>query len=187
MHCLNPQCAMNENGFEKHLCDNCRKWADRELKVKPGSAEERFSFAESLLLHGRFTEAIAAYREAISQAPHEPLYHHRLVQALSMDGQENEIVPDLKAALALGDGIHSWNYASGISYLLYDLKLAEAGFAKMIALSKNLQKAHKLIGQAYREILHDVKRASWHYKEYLRLGGDDQDVVEWMISRDQIE
>ena len=33
---------------------------------------------------------------------------------------------------------------------------------------------------------YDVERASRHYKEYLQLGGDDQDVIDWMISRGQL-
>ena len=187
VHCLNPQCAMNEKMFKNKLCDNCRKWADRELKVRPGSAEERFSFAESLLLHERFTEAISAYGEAISNAPHEPLYHHRLIQALSVAGQKDKLVPPLKLALALGDGIHSWNYAQGISHLLDDLKQAESSFAKMIALATNPQKTHKLIRQAYREIAHNVELASKHYHQYLRLGGDDPNIIDWLISRNQMD
>jgi len=186
MHCKHSQCAMNETAFEAILCNNCRKWADHELKVQPGSAEERFSFAESLLIQDCSTQAIVAYREAVSCAPNEPLYYFRLILALYKAGQKDEALPDLKLALALSNDVPGLNYASGLSLLRGDLESAEMYFAKAIAISRDLKFTQKLIGQAYREIIHDVERASRHYKEYLRLGGNDQDVIDWLISRNQL-
>src|SRR3989338_3586774 len=47
-HCNQFDCAMHETQYSTKLCGPCRLWANRELKVQPGSAEERFSRAEAL-------------------------------------------------------------------------------------------------------------------------------------------
>ncbi len=187
-HCNQSDCAMNDTESNVVLCAHCRKWANRELKVTPGSAEERFSLAESLLLHSCFTQAIAVYREAISLAPREPLYHHRLGLAFYKAGQFYKAAQELGLAIKLSnDSRPNTHYNSGLSFLYNKLELAENSFAKAIAEAKDPKFTQRLVGQAYREILHDVERASRHYKEYLRLGGDDPNIVDWLISRGQLD
>ncbi len=185
-HCDNPECAMNETVFKTTLCAKCRRWVDRELKVKPGSAEECFSRAEALCKHDCLHEAIAAYREAILRAPNEPLYHHCLSLALRLAEQSDTEDYAQVRAIMYSDDYPDFYYNLGLKHLRNDLTVAEEYFAKAIAAAKNPQNMQRLVGQAYREITHDVERASRHYLEYLRLGGNDQDVVEWLISRSKL-
>lgn len=186
-HCSQLDCLMHEGAYSVEMCAHCRRWTDRELKVKPGSAEERFSLAESLLTHNYFNQAIAIYREAIHIAPHEPLYHRRLSLALYNTKQLDKAGQELNLAVKLSNDRPNLYYTFGLSCLNNRLKLAEAYFAKAIATAKDPKFTQKLIGQAYREISHDVELASRHYKEYMLLGGDDPDVVEWLVSRSQID
>lgn len=186
-HCDQPDCAMNSERCSVVLCAGCHRWADRELKVQPGSAEERFSFAESLFTQNCLTQAIVVYREAVLCAPNEPLYHNRLANALYITEQKDEAGQEFDLAIKLSNDNHC-HYALGILGLTTNqLKRAEDYFAKAIATAKDPKLTQKIIGQAYREISHDVELASRHYKEYLLLGGYDQDVVEWLVSRSQID
>lgn len=187
-HCSQPDCVMKEVPNTLVLCARCCLWVDRELKVKPDSAEERFSRAESLLLHDCVAQAIALYRQAISRAQHEPLYHNRLGMALQWAGQSDKAIQEMKlAAVFSNENSDDLYYNFGVSYLSVKLERAEEFFTKAIATAKDPKFTHRIIGQAYREILHDVERASRHYKEYLRLGGKDPDVVDWLISRSQLD
>lgn len=185
-HCEQLDCLMYEAAFIPEMCAACRRWADRELKVKPGSAEERFSLAESLLSYNCFTQAIAVYREAIIRAPHEPLYHSGLAKALFEVGSGSMALQELKLAAELANDNPDLYYSFGIA-LLNNKSKSEEYFAKAIAVAKDPKFTHRLVGQAYREILHDVELASRHYLEYLRLGGDDPDVVDWLISRSKLD
>ena len=188
MHCGHPECAMNEYAYKVALCDNCRKWADRELKVQPGSVEERFSLAESFFTKNYLPQAIALYHEAITIAPREPLYYHRLSRAFYKQEQYEEAKEARRLEIEYSSEDEPGPYICGLTCLELEdgLNAIEKFFAKALAMTKNQQNMQKLIGQAYREILHDVERASRHYKEYLQLGGDDQDVIDWMISRGQL-
>lgn len=186
-HCVNPECAMNKGGVKTTLCDHCRRWADRELRVKPGSAEELFSRAESLLRHNCLRQAIITYHEAISSAPNEPLYHTRLAKAL-FKVRLNKLADDqIALAAIMAKDATNYDYICGIACIDFNLEHAEESFAKAIASTTDPQLMHRLIGQAYREIIHDVERASRHYLEYLRLGGDDPDVVDWLVSRSKLD
>lgn len=186
-HCSHPNCVMNVASRSAVICSPCRRWVNRELMVRPGSAEERFAYAEALFFYCCFPQAIAAYREAIAGAPKEPLYHHRLGMAMYHAGQLNEVNQEIMLAIKLSnDGMHGY-YNLGLMCLQNQWQLAESYFDKAIAVAKDSQNIQRLVGQAYREILHDVERASRHYKKYLRLGGDDQDVTEWLISRNQLD
>ena len=175
---------MHEGTIKTTLCDNCRRWADRELKVQHGSAEERFSLAEGYFLNDYLPQAISLYREAITLAPREPLYYHSLSTALYRQEQNDKAEEILKLAIKYSDD--SGPYVCGLTCLEGMLERAEGLFAKALATTKNQQKMHRLIGQAYREILHDVERASEHYMKYLQLGGNDPDVINWLISRGQL-
>ena len=98
-HCQHPKCAMNNAVFKTKLCDDCRRWAERELSVRPGGAEERFSLAESYLLNNHLTQAAAAYNEAIARAPREPLYYHSLSMVLYRLRQREEAEQNLMLAI----------------------------------------------------------------------------------------
>jgi archaemetzincin len=186
-HCKLSDCAMNSERYGVLLCAHCRRWANRELKVKPGSAEERFSFAESLLVQKQFTQAVAVYREAILCAPDEPLYHNRLANALNMVEQKDEASQEFDKSVKLSND-NFYYYTFGILELnTNQLERAKEDFANAVAKAKDKKLIYRLIGQAYREIAHDVEPASQHYKEYLRLGGDDPDVISWLISRNQMD
>jgi tetratricopeptide (TPR) repeat protein len=178
---------MNKTEFKMNLCAKCRRWADHELKVRPGSAEECFYLAEGWFTLGGFDQAIPLYREAIRLAPrHEALYHHCLSTALYRLGKSDEGEQEMVLATAYSNDSSGFNYNFGVRSLRDDPQLAEEYFAKALAVAQNPQKIHRLIGQAYRAILHDVERAARHYKEYLKLGGNDQDVKDWLESRSQL-
>ena len=183
-HCNRPDCIMNNEQCSFALCELCKKWADRELKVVLGSAEDRFSLAESFFRFDCFSRAISLYREAIACTPNEPLYHHRLAMALNlMDKDEKD--EEFQLALQLSNDN---NYCYVLAVLALNanrLDDAKQDFERVIAVAKDLKLTQKIIGQAYREITHDVELASQHYQEYLRLGGDDQDVIDWLISRNK--
>ncbi len=185
-HCGNPKCAMNEDALKTILCDQCQCWADRELKVALGGAEDRFSLAETLFKFDCLHEAVSLYQEVIARAPNEPLYHHRLAMALHKQGKKGESIEEMVRAIELSNDDRSF-YNAGLICLESEPQQAENFFAKAATTAKDPKFTQKLIGQAYREITHDVERASRHYQEYLRLGGDDPDVVEWMISRGQLD
>lgn len=186
-HCANLDCAMNKTEYKMTLCAKCRRWADYELKVQLGSAEERFSLGESWFRHGELHQAIALYREAIRVAPRpEALYRHCLGAALHLLKKSEEANSEMVLAIAYSNDSVGFYYNFGVRSLRDNLKLAEEYFAKAVATAQNPQKVHRLIGQAYREICHDVERASRHYQEYLQLGGDDQEVVEWLESRGKL-
>lgn len=186
-HCNQPGCAMTipKPGIE--LCARCRLWAERELRVQPGSAEERFSLAESYFQHKDFSRASSTYREAIQLAPHEPLYYHRLCGSLHKLGQFNEAGQALNLAIKYSDDEPDFYYNYALIYLKTQIEKAEGYFTKILAATNNRQKMQRLIGQAYREIAHDVDRASEHYIKYLQLGGNDPDVVEWLESRGKLD
>ncbi len=188
-HCDKSKCAMRNKSADFFLCDICQKWADRELKVLPGSAEERFARAESLFKHGFVQDAVKAYYQAVAKFPQEPLYRFSLGLALEKSGKINKASEEIKMALELLDDPPSgYNYSLGLISLINNQpEEAEKDFAKTAETAKDPKFMYRLIGQAYREITHDVERASRHYKEYLRLGGDDPDVIEWLISRGQLD
>ncbi len=187
-HCDQLGCVMNLSQHGATMCIYCSRWADRELKVRPGSAEERFSFAESLFFNGFFLQAITVYRQAIFHAPKEPLYYHCLAVALNQAGQFDKAKKEMTRALALSGNLPDGYYNLGLVYIGGQrLEQAEVYFNKAIATAKDPRTMQRWIGQAYREILHDVERASRHYLQYLRLGGDDPDVVEWLISRSKLD
>lgn len=188
LHCTRPNCAMNSPRPSIELCTYCRRWADRELKVKFGSAEERFSLAESYFWHNCLPQAIATYREAIACAPQpEPLYYNRLSEALYRLEQHDEVEKSLSLAMEYSDDEEHFFYNFGLIYIRKDPKQAEEYFAKAIDTAKDPQKLQRLVGQAYREITHDVERASRHYKQFLQLGGNDQDVIDWLVSRSRMD
>lgn len=186
--CDNPECVMNHNSIRLNFefCDKCRRWVDRELKVQFGSPEERFSLAESNYLYRRLPQAIALYRQAVRLAPTEPLYHYYLYAALQRLEQNDEAEKSLQLAIQYSDDSPEQYYIFGLTCLKSMTKRAEGYFNKALVTAKDPRKMYRLIGQAYREILHDVERASRHYKEYLKLGGNDQDVIDWLISRSQL-
>ncbi|TSC84649.1 MAG: hypothetical protein G01um101413_33 [Parcubacteria group bacterium Gr01-1014_13] len=186
-HCVNTDCAMNERQSSDILCTHCQKWADHELKVRPGSAKERFALAEGLFFYRYFHQAIAMYREAIALAPNEALYYRRLSMALKNIGQKKEAAENLMRAVEKSNDKPNLYFNFGLLYLHNQPQDAEDRFAKAIAVAKDPKFTHRLIGQAYQEITHDVERASRHYKEYLRLGGNDPDIVEWLVSRSQMD
>ena len=186
-HCVQPNCMMNPDiDLSMSICSLCRKWADRELNVRLGSAEDRFSLAESFFRHNCLPQAIALYREAIYLAPREPLYYHSLYVALTMLEQPEEANRARVLATAYSDDSNGFYYTCGLSQLRNEPKEAEENFTKALAVAKNPQKMRRLIGQAYREIRHNVELANEHYQEYLRLGGNDQDIANWLISRDRL-
>ena len=187
MHCARLECAMNETQFKTTLCDNCRRWAGRELRVVPGSAEECFSRAEAFLKHNCLQKGIIAYFKALSKASHEPLYHLRLGWALFRVGLKKAADRQALLATTLAKDNDDLDYSFGIFCLNTDLAQAEDYFAKAITKAKDPKFMQRLVGQAYREITHDVERASRHYLEYLRLGGDEQDVVDWLVSRSKLD
>ena len=186
-HCDQLDCAMNQTKYSVIMCARCRLWAKRELKVKPGSAEERFSYAEILFMHNRFAQAIAAYRQAILRAPKEPLYYHRLGAALHYAGQFDMANKEWGQALWFSDDLPNGYYNLGLAHLRSGSEQAKDFFNKAIAAANDPKFMHRLVGQAYREILHDVEMASQHYQEYLRLGGDDPDIVDWLVSRSKLD
>lgn len=185
-HCDKEECAMHTVSYCEYLCDDCQRWANRELQVKPGSAEERFARAESLHRRDQTDRAIIAYRQAIANAPTEPLYYQGLSAALYKPEQYDERKKSLARSVAFANDFPHFYYNFGLKNLRDNPVLAEDYFYKAIASAKDQQKMQRLVGQAYRQVLYDVERASRHYKEYLRLGGNDPDVLEWMVSRGQI-
>lgn len=185
-HCNSVQCVMKVTPDSTNLCDKCKRWADRELRVALGSAEERFSLAESFFQKKCFRQAITAYNQAISRAPYEPLYHHRLGLALARTNQKERASKAMMSALDNSNGDPKSFYNLGLLSMGLDIEKTEDYFSKAITIAKDQKFMHRLTGQAYREIVHDVKRASWHYKEYLRLGGDDPDIIDWLVSRSQL-
>lgn len=187
--CDNPECVMNHNSIRLNFefCHKCRRWVDRELKVEFGSPEECFSLAEFNYLYGRLPQAIALYRQAVRMAPTEPLYHYYLYTALQKLEQDDEAEKSLQLAIEYSDDSPKEYYIFGLTCLKSIAKRAEEYFNKALIAAKDPQKIHKLIGQAYREIRHDVEKASLHYKKYLQLGGNDQDVIDWLISRSKMD
>ncbi len=186
-HCEQISCVMHQGPCYTEMCAACRRWADRELNVKPGSAEERFTFAECLFTYSCYTEAIKVYFQARLLAPYEPLYYSRLARALFRIGLVELANRQFRLAATFAKDSEDMYYGFGLANLNVDTGEAEEYFDKAIATAEDVRFMHKLIGQAYREILHDVERASRHYLEYLRLGGDDQDVVDWLVSRSKLE
>jgi predicted Zn-dependent protease len=187
-HCDDLICVMNPKTSATTMCAHCRKWANRELKVRPLSAEERFSFAENLCWYNCWHMAIAVYRQAIYLAPREPLYRSCLALALHHAGQLNEAREELMESMALSDDRTCGYYNLGLAYLHAGeyFQLAGKYFDRAISAAKDAKNTQKLVGQAYRKITHDVERASRHYLEYLRLGGDDRDVIDWLVSRSKL-
>lgn len=187
-HCSNPDCVMNAANHSAAICSSCRRWINRELMVCPGSAEERFTYADAMFFYHCFPQAITAYREVIAIEPKEPLYHHCLGFALQLNRQFDEAKQEMTIAIELSNDTDACYYNLGLIYLRANdtLHLADNSFHFALAVAKNPMAMQRLIGQAYRYIAHDVERAGWHYKEYLRLGGDDQNVMDWLFSRSQL-
>lgn len=185
-HCTKQECAMHTVSYCDYLCDDCQRWVNRELQVKPGSAEERFARAESLRRRDQTDQAIIAYRQAAASSPREPIYYQGLGETLYKPEQLNERRESLTRSISFSNDYPRFYYNFGLKNLRDNPVMAEDYFYKAIAAAKDRQKIQRLVGQAYREILHDVERASRHYKEYLRLGGNDPDVIGWMVSRGQL-
>lgn len=187
-HCAQPQCALITGRFNFNvvLCARCRRWANRELMVRPGSAEERFSRAEALRRHGYFPEAIAAYQEAIARAPLEPHYYSGLIRTLYIVEKKNDGLRAIEKSVKLSGESDDLYYNTGVAYLQNQAPVAEKYFNKAIITANDPRAMHRFVGNAYRDIAHDVKQASRYYKEFLRLGGHDPEIVEWLVSRSQL-
>jgi predicted Zn-dependent protease/mRNA-degrading endonuclease HigB of HigAB toxin-antitoxin module len=186
-HCNKENCAMNDNEVNPTFCENCQKCADYELKIRPGSLEDMASLAEALLHYRYFHQAASVYRKIISSYPHEPLYYQRLSIALNNEADKKEATKALADQSTELDNnkVHLY-YNLGLIYLKTDPEKAKKEFANAIMMARDKKFIHKIIGQAYRLINHDAEKTSLHYQEYLRLGGDDQDVIDWLISRNQL-
>lgn len=182
-HCENAACAMHKSASSISLCGNCRRWANRELLVKPGSAEERFARAENLRSFKLNSRAVKTYQQALDQAPREPHYYHRLAVALAECGQVAEAKNAMVRAAAFASDYPKFHYIAALNCLEEEPAEAEKLFAQKVAAAKDKKFAHKIIGNAYREIARDLGKAMHHYREYFHLGGDDQAIVDWYNSR----
>ena len=182
-HCANTNCIMHESGSLDALCEDCRRWADRELQVKPGSAEERFARAETLQAIRFMAEAVKSYQQAISQTESEPHYYHRLALALAKCGKLEEAKNAQILAIKFAKDCLEFYYLRALNHLEEDPDEAEKLFALAVSAAEDKMHIHKIIGNAYREINHNVDKAIHHYREYFQLGGDDQTIIGWYNSR----
>lgn len=189
-HCDNDKCIMRAAATTHTPCENCQRHINRELRVKPDSAETYFARAETLQEVGAllpdkaiFEVAVALYRQAVAQAKHEPHYHHRLALALAKNGQLAESKQAELLAGIFSQSYPQFSYLFALNALEKNPDEAEKLFAKAITEAKDKQHIHKIIGNAYREIARNTDKALHHYREYFRLGGDDQTIVEWYNSR----
>ena len=116
LHCLHPDCALHEIGYSAVLCTRCRKWADRELAVMPGSAEDIFFFAKSYYQMDLLSEAAVLYQEAIALSPREPLYYHCLFVVLHRLNQTKDANRARVSAIAHSYDYPGFHYTSGLIY-----------------------------------------------------------------------
>ncbi len=182
-HCDNTECVMHKTGPVDVLCEDCQRWADRQLQVKPGSAEERFARAETLQSIGCAAEAVESYKQAVSQAAREPHYYHRLAHALARCGKLEEAKNAEVLTTVFASDYPEFNYTHALNCLEKDPDEAEKLFALAVSAAEDKMHVHKIIGNAYREIAHNVDMAIHHYREYFQLGGDDQTIIDWYNSR----
>lgn len=189
-HCANSKCIMDKTGRADTLCPDCQRWVDRELRVKPESAEVHFARAETLYALANLLksasicqQAAGLYKQAIALAKNEPHYHHRLAYALAKCEQKEEAKRAQTLAGVLCKGYPDFDYLYALNSLEKNPDEAEKLFAKAVEAAKDKTHAHKIIGNAYREIVHNVDKALHHYRQYFQLGGDDQTIVEWYNSR----
>ncbi|MEK9132854.1 MAG: hypothetical protein AAB606_04065 [Patescibacteria group bacterium] len=182
-HCENTDCAMYIGDLMVTMCDDCQRWTDRELQVKPGSAEERFARAENLQTMGLTYAAAKTYKQAAAQAKNEPHYYYRLAVALAKCGQKKEAKKYILLSATLTNDFPKLYYLFALTCLRENPDKAKRLFAQAVAVAKDKKHTHRIIGNAYREIAHDVKQATHHYREYFQLGGDDQTIIDWYNSR----
>ena len=182
-HCEDTTCVMHKDSSKLIMCENCQRWANRELLVKPGSAEERFALAENLQSFKLTSRALEVYQQAVDQAHREPHYYHRLARALAESGQAQEAKNAMVYAAAFARDYPEFNYVSALNCLETDPDETEKLFARAIETAKDKARVHQIIGNAYREIAHNVDKALQHYREYFQLGGNDQTIVDWYNSR----
>lgn len=139
----------------------------------PGAVGRELARADSLAESGRAAEAAAVLREAVALAPGSGLPLQRLALLERNMGLLDESIAHLREALRIEPGIAHGHFMLGVF-------LNENGehYAAILEYEAELRlnpaygPAHRNLATSCLYYLADKNRASQHYQEYLRLGGE---------------
>lgn len=129
--------------------------------------------ADSLIQVGRAAEAVEVLREAASRAPESGVPLQQLALLERSLGLLDEAVADLREALRVQPGIRHGHFMLGV--FLNESGQHEAAILEYQAelrVDPGYAPAHRNLATSYLYHLANRNRASQHYREYLRLGGE---------------
>ncbi len=183
-HCEN-HCVMHAvsqvdslDALCRDYCPACARRVQRGKYVTINTAEGQFQRAGALLRRRYLPQSVAMYRKATESYPHEPRYHNDLgVALLAMSDR-----PAAKAAF-----MRASDLSAGFPHPYYNLGIlcrdeggveaAEIWFEKGLKCDPDPLAAHRYLARLYDELFNDKARASKHYEEYIKLDGNEWDVL----------
>lgn len=162
----------------------------RALELQP-TADAYFLLGNVLAAQNRFEEAVAAYHEALTFNPQNPMVHNNMGRALFRLGRHAEAAAQLREALRLRPDLVEVRFNLGVLHgELHQLKEAAACFRETLRLRPDSVEAHGALGNTLGQMgRYDEAIAS--YRQALRLRPDGVDVLctlgQYLVKQDRFD
>jgi tetratricopeptide (TPR) repeat protein len=158
------------------------------IPVAPtGDADRRFDEALSLLRAGRHSEAREAFHALADEYPElsGPLTNLGLIYARGRD--HDQALDHVSRAVSANPRNAVAYHWLGILYREYAAyRQAEQAYLRALSLEPDYAVAHRNLGILYDAFLQQPDKAIEHYRQYLKIGGEEELIVQaWIMELEQ--
>ena len=188
LHC-DQSCVMRDaesgHGLDElplHYCPEHRAMAEEALKEGPLHPNALVRLGAERMRLGAWTEAIAAYRQALRHSPWDYKARTAMGVALMARGEltaaEEAFITASRSAPRAAQPYYARAvlYAAGVAPHRAPVFLEAA-----VGRDDDPRRAHRAAGILYQELLEDEAQAARHFQAHVSAGGRDPDVIARLV------